>query len=125
MNASYGVQRFDLVNYVILAMPGNDAAACCLDILEPVNFRPIGEFNDETTIDWLHNDRCFVAFATAPSDMLNNCKGAERTPRNPASQRVKIALQKVQELRADLLLKGHEIPLIIYLRLDGYRLRSF
>lgn len=85
-SASLRIEGFDLVDHVLFAMPDYGAAACCQNVLVPINIRPIRELNHEAIFDRRNNDGRLVDLAAASPNVPDNRERSERGVCKPAIQ---------------------------------------
>ena len=87
-SAGFGVQRFNLIEDVGLAVPDQGTATRCLHIPVPIDIRAIGQLEHEVIIQVSCDDGRLVQPAAASPDMLNNGKWSVRRARQSSRQRI-------------------------------------
>src|SRR5262245_31655252 len=92
-------------------MPDQLTAPCCQHVLVPIDIRSIGEFDHKAIYDRTHNDRRFVRFATASSDVPDKTERSERGPCQPTGKGIQGVLENDEPALTQLPLKVHRFSL--------------
>jgi hypothetical protein len=104
-----GVDWFNPVDHILLAMPNQRTASCCHYVLMPINIKPIRELDHKAIFDRRDNDRRLIALAAAPSDVPDNRERSKRGPCKPACQGIQGILENDEQAITQLLLKIHRL----------------